>query len=666
MIITRIIPLLSLFASGVVAAQPIPTIRISVDHVTAHVSPTLYGLMTEEINFAYEGGLYGELIRNRSFKGEMGFAYSNDEPVYWSTVGDALIQLDHDQPLNKSLNLSLLIDARNASTTAPAGISNPGYWGIPVLPGTPYRVSFFAKSDAKTGPITVALGKAGGSMAASATINGITGRWQKFEVTLKTGAVAASKDNVFTLTTASPARIWLQHVSVFRPTFNDRPNGNRPDLMKLMAGLKPPFLRLPGGNYLEGDTFGQRFDWKATIGDPSERPGHRSPWNYWSTDGLGLLEMLEWCEELKMEPLLAVFAGFALNGEHVSSDDELAPYIQDALDEIEYVTGDVTTKWGAQRARDGHPKPFPLRYVEIGNEDVSDRARTYDMRFTAFYRAIKTKHPHLQLISTMGVDATPSQMPDVVDEHLYPGSEGEMEARAHDFDTRSRKGPKIFVGEWATRVGSPTTNMAAALADAAYMTGMERNSDLVVLSAYAPLQVNVSNLEKSKDGSMQWESDLIGYDALRSYGSPSYYAQKMFSEQRGDVVLKTTAQDIPTWAWQREPEHKNGVLQPAEAARQLPTLYWVATRKTSSGHVLLKIVNRSARPQPIHFVLSGVRSVASSGTFTVLASDSPGATNTIDYPLRVTPKSLKVHGLSGAFNPTLPAFSVSVFNIATH
>ena len=215
-------------------------------------------------------------------------------------------------------------------------------------------------------------------------------------------------------------------------------------------------------------------------------------------------------------------------------------------EEIEYVTGDAkTTRWGAERARDGHPAPFPLHYVEIGNEDWFDKESTYDARFAQIYDAIKSAYPRLQLISTITPDQPDakhvhSRTPDLVDEHLYPSSEGEMEARAHEFDTKPRSGPMIFVGEWATRVGAPTPNMAGALGDAAWMTGMERNSDVVVLEAYAPLLVNVSHATNGRDPqtSMQWKSDLIGYDALTSYGSPSYYAQQMFSAHHGDVVLR--------------------------------------------------------------------------------------------------------------------------------
>jgi alpha-N-arabinofuranosidase len=631
----------------------IPVLQIQADKITAKVSPTLYGLMTEEINFSYEGGIYGELIRNRTFKANATNA------IYWNTVGGAQIALDTNSPLNDALNVSLKLDATQASKNSPAGIANGGYWGIPVKPKTTYHVSFYAKAaDGFSGPLNVNIQSADGkTVFASAKISNITGDWQKYETTLTTKNVEASKDNQFTLATTSPGTIWLQQVSLFPPTFNNRPNGNRPDLMQILADMKPAFLRLPGGNYLEGDYINERFDWKKTVGPVEQRPGHRSPWNYWSTDGFGLMEYLGWCEDLHMEPLLAVFAGYTLRHDHVNPGPDLAPYVQDALDEIEYITGDTTTKWGAMRARDGHPAPFPLHYVEIGNEDWFDTSGSYDGRFTQFYDAIKAKYPQLQLISTVAndrpKDEVHSRTPDLVDEHLYPNSEGQMEARAHEFDKLPRTGPKIFVGEWATRVGAPTPNMAGALGDAAWMTGMERNSDLVLISSYAPLFVNVSDL--AKGGSMQWRSDLIGYNALTSYGSPSYYAQKMFSTHHGDEILATDSQNIPTYTWQAT--GRNG------GPRQLPSIYFDATRDSASGTIFLKVVNHNGTAQPVTIQISGVTSVRASGDALVMKASSPNDTNSLQEPAKIIPVAEKASGLGTSFTREFPPYSITILEL---
>jgi alpha-L-arabinofuranosidase len=634
---------------------PVPVLQIKADQVTTKVSPMLYGLMTEEINFSYEGGLYGELIRNRSFKADATNA------AYWNPVGGAAIAIDPATPLNGALNVSLKLDATQAANSAPAGIANGGYWGIPVKPKTTYNVSFYARAASGFGgTLTASIESTDGKTTfASAVVSGLTGDWKKYEAVLKTKNVKPSKDNVFKITTTSPGTIWFQNISLFPPTFNNRANGSRPDIMQLLADMQPKFLRLPGGNYLEGDYINERFDWKKTIGDVSQRPGHRSPWNYWSTDGFGLMEYLDWCEDLHMEPLLAVFAGYALRHDYIKPGPDLEPYVQDALDEIEYITGDATTtKWGAQRAKDGHPAPFPLHYIEIGNEDWFDRSGSYDGRFTQFFNAIKAKYPGLQIIATTPVK---SSVPDLVDEHYYKSQE-EMESQSHMYDTRERGGKtKVFVGEWATRVGRPTPNMAGALGDAAWMCCLERNSDLVLLESYAPLFVNVSDL--ARGGSMQWPSDLIGYDALTSYGSPSYYAQKIFSTHHGDNVLATDSQDMPTYTWQPAARTRNGVTQARPAARQLPSLFFDATRDSASGTIYLKVVNRLATPQPVKIDISGVASVAAKGVATVLKADKPDDTNSIKEPMKIIPITEKARDLGANFTRIFPPYSITILEL---
>jgi alpha-N-arabinofuranosidase len=645
----------------VAETNAIPILEIKADQVTAKVSPTLYGLMTEDINYALEGGLYAELIRNRTFKADPTNA------IFWNTVGNGKISIDPATPLNDALNVSLKLDATQASKDSPAGIANGGYWGIPVRPDTTYRVSFYAKSAGGfSGAMTASIQSADGkTVFASTDVSGITGDWKKFDVTLTTKDVATSKDNQFTITTTSPGTIWFQQVSLFPPTYNNRPNGTRPDLMELMAGIHPAFLRFPGGNYLEGNEIINHFNWKNTIGPVEQRPGHMNDsWGYWSTDGFGLLEFLEWCEDLKMQPVLAVYAGFSWNQRLIAPGDALKPYVQDALDEIEYVTGDASTKWGAQRIKDGHPAPFPLTYVEIGNEDFFDRSGSYDGRFTQFYDAIKAKYPQLQIISTIGNDKPAAQRvhsrkPDLIDEHYYKSEEA-MEAQANMYDKRPRNGSKVFVGEWATRVGSPTPDMAGALGDAAWMCGMERNSDLVLISSYAPLFVNVSDL--AKGGSMQWRTDLLGYDALTSYGSPSYYAQQMFSTHHGDVVLATYSQNIPTYGWKTQPARgSNGV----QRVRQVPSLFFDATRDSQNGTIFLKVVNRAAKPQPVEIKINGVASVEPEADAVVLKAGSPDDTNSIKEPMKIVPVAEKIDGLENDFTREFPAYSITVLELKT-
>jgi alpha-L-arabinofuranosidase len=549
-----------LICAGLALSCPISASAADTAQLTVHIdrpgvkiSPMLYGLMTEEINFSYDGGLYGELIRNRAFKDR------DTEPAHWSLLqtdgAEGKIELDSTNPVNATaLTKSLRLEITKVPSGGRVGIANDGYWGIPVHPNTTYRASFYAKASADfKGPLTISIESNNGAIAASAAVPPLSTEWKKYELTLTTGQVGESADNRFVISADSPGTIWFSLVSLFPPTFNDRPNGTRIDIMERLRDMHPAFLRFPGGNYLEGNDFNNRFDWKTTIGPLEKRPGHKSPWGYRSSDGLGLLEFLQWCEDLHMQPVLAVFAGFCLNGRYVATGDDLKPHVQDALDEIEYVTGDASTTWGSQRAADGHPAPFNLTYVEIGNEDsLGGGARTYEERFAAFYDAIKAKYPQLQIIATMPIH---DRQPDVVDDHFYRSAR-QMQRDVHHYDPDKtlRNGPKIFIGEWATKEGTPTPNMNAALGDAAWMTGMERNSDLVIMAAYAPLLVNVN------PGGKQWSTNLIGYNALTSFGSPSYYAQAMFSRNRGDTALHFELTQPSDFAEQKPVEHPHGSI----------------------------------------------------------------------------------------------------------
>ncbi len=484
----------------------------------AAINPGLYGLMTEEINHAYDGGLYGELVQNRSFRD------NPNQPVHWSLIQGlgsvGAMTLDKTNGVNPNLNTSLKVDVTTPGKRV--GVANDGYWGIPVNPQTSYRASFYAKgSNDFAGPLRVSIENGDGSIAfAEARVVGITPGWKKYTVTLKTGKVAPSLNNRLVVSTQRAGTFWLSFVSLFPPTYNNRSNGNRIDLMQKLADMNPAFLRLPGGNYVDPG----HYEWKKAVGPLEQRPLGPGAWGYPSSYGLGLLEYMEWCEDLKMGTVLAVTDGRGW----LPADGDVGPLVQDALDEIEYVAGDARTPWGAKRAADGHPAPFSLHYVEIGNEDFADKRETYDARFARFYDAIHAKYPNLTIIATRS-DVS-SRRPDMVDDHIYASVSGMLRA-SHNYDNYNRAAPPVFVGEWATTVGSPTPTLKAALSDAAYLMGLERNADVVKLASYAPLLVNVNR------GARQWGTNLIGYNALTSFGSPSYYMQVMFNHNKGDVVL---------------------------------------------------------------------------------------------------------------------------------
>jgi alpha-N-arabinofuranosidase len=615
-------------------AQATPA-QITVDTATiAHpVSPMLYGLMTEEINHSYDGGLYAQLLNNPTFYRHW------DGAEGWGLVrhgeAKATAALDKDNGPSKALPTSLKLTVETAAAGSEAGLSNQGYWGIPLHPKTVYQGSFYAKVDGDVGPVTVKLiGDTTGAVLAKASVPLHSGDWSRYAFTLTTGAAAipaaGSQSNHIEYTVAKPGTLWVQLMTLMPPTYNHRENGLRIDLMEKMAAMHPKFVRLPGGNYLEGDTLKDWYNFKETIGPLVDRPGHQAPWTYWSTDGMGLLEFLEWTEDLKVEPVLAVYAGYALQHAYVKPGKDLEPYVQAALDEVEYATGDVSTTWGARRAKDGHPAPFPLHYIEIGNEDFFDKSGSYDGRFAQFALALRKRYPQYKLIATTPVKEAAGAEPDAIDDHYYK-SPAEMFDMVHQYDNAPRTGPKIFVGEWATRSGSPTPNMGDALGDAAWMTGLERNSDLVVMASYAPLFVNVN------PGAMQWPTDLIGYDALKSYGSPSYYAQVLFDGKLGDTVPKN------------------------EATGGGPRFFYSVTE--SADTVYVKLVNAAESAQPLSIELQGLGAGAHVAKSSTIHAGSYFATNSITEPEKIKPVEGTVAFTGSRLKKSLPAYTIEVIEV---
>jgi alpha-L-arabinofuranosidase len=583
----RSITALAVAAAGALAQAP-ATLVVEADKPAHAIPDEFFGLMTEEINHAYDGGLYAELIQNRTFQdprperrgpgagpGGGGRRIDDRLPIHWSVIGPGKATVEDADPVNAALPRSLAVDLAEG---AESGVVNDGYWGIPVRPNTTYTASFYAQgSGGFAGPVAASIRlEQGGAVVARAESASITGQWKKYTLTLATGADAPTTARAwFVLSATGPGRVRFSLVSLFPPTYQNAPNGLRPDLMELMAALRPKFIRLPGGNYLEGGRFADRFNWKAMIGPIEGRPGHMAPWGYRSSDGMGLPEFLLWCKQLGAEPILGLFAGYVLNGDHFKAGSpELAIYTQEALEEIEYVAGPAEGEWGKRRAADGFPEPFPLRYVEIGNEDWFDRSGSYDGRFAEMARAIRAKYPNLKIIASAPVT---SFAPDLVDDHFYrTANELFRMATMYDprpadapapvfngggYNARQPNGGKTFVGEWATQEGRPTPTHNAALADAAFIMGLEKNSDAVQMQCYAPLLVNVNEADPAKGypRAWQWNTNLIGYDALRSFGSPSYHAQVMLAQNKGDVVLPARLEVPAAEAAEEPPRGRVGV-----------------------------------------------------------------------------------------------------------
>jgi len=642
--------LLAFAAASVWSLAASPTVTIDVTRPAGKVSPIFSGLMTEEINHSYDGGLYAELIQNRAFLDNV------KAPVHWSVVNGenaaATIALDPTNSFNDKLTTSLCLTVTKADKKHPAGVANDGYWGIPVQAKTTYHASILAKAGPDfSGPVTVSIvSEDGHTVFATGTVSGLTTGWNKFEVALTTGRGTPTAKARFVISLGQPGTVWLGLVSLFPPTWNDQPNGFRKDLMQMLVDLNPKFLRFPGGNYVEGDTVETRFDWKKTIGPIEGRHGHPCPWGYRSTDGLGLLEFLEWCEDMKAEPVLAVYAGYSLRGMHVNPGPDLEPFVQEALEEIEYVAGDVSTPWGARRAQDGHPAPFKLTYVEIGNEDWFDKSKSYDERFALFQDAIKARYPQLKTISTIGNDQPEtmhvhSRKPDMTDEHYYRSVDEFIRMSPAYAKKYDRTGPEIFVGEWAAYETSfvpwdkrsqkepPTPDLRAAIGDGVFLAAMERNSDLVRMQCYAPLLVNVN------PGGRQWRPDLIGYDALSAYGSPSYYVLQMFSRNMGDEILST---------------------ETSETAVQCS-----ATRDRKTDEIILKLVNPQSTAETLNIDIEGAGALVSKAGAITLAGKLDD-TNSINHPRNVVPVTTTVRGIKPRFAYTLPANSIVVLKLKAH
>jgi alpha-L-arabinofuranosidase len=542
----------------------------------AKVPSSLYGIFLEEINNAGEGGLYAELIQNRGFEDANlppsctlvdGFAVpprtdhfwehhpvdfklpwrlESDHPA-WSLApngSNATIAVVKNKPLTPASPHALKLDLRSGR----ASVENTGFWGIGVRKGEAYDLSLFAQTDGTyRGPFTAALLGSDGKVLAEKRFAAVPkGGWKKLSAKLV--ANASDPKARFALRFEGQGSVWLDFVSLFpAKTFKNRPNGLRPDIAQMIADLKPAFIRFPGGCYVEGLTIETRPRWEQTLGPLEARTPTYSPWGYWNSNGFGYHEWLQFCEDVGADGLYVFNAGIscAFRSGTFLPEAELPTLIQNTLDAIEYAVGPTSSKWGALRAKNGHPKPFPLKYVEIGNEQSGPE---YGRRVGMFARAIKAKYPQIKValsswiagIDQPAIDAAGKL--DIVDEHAYTGAHWAL-ANFDHFAKYARDVPwELYIGEFATNAGVGRGNMLATLNDAAYMMSMEKNADLVKMGSYAPLLENANR--------RQWEVNLIHFDSARSFGRASYYACRLFAENRPDVNLATTVDyrsSSPSW-----------------------------------------------------------------------------------------------------------------------
>lgn len=520
------------------------------------ISPAMYGLFFEEINHAGDGGLYAELVQNRSFEEdeipegyridgqklrpvarkyhltgevrERSFEWYGGKIKAWSLhVADSLaasMRLTQDHPKFATAPNNLEVTIHDAHI--PVQVVNEGYWGMGLKKGERYHLRTILRLlPGYQGTVVVKLLSAKGDVLGRSAVScPADGEWHDVRLVLTSSATDGKASLVLEFN--APGKVWLDYVSLFpEQTFKQRPNGMRKDVAEMLAGLRPAFFRWPGGCVVEGITLNNRFEWKKTLGDPAARPGEYSTWGYRCSYGLGYYEMLQFCEDVGAKAMFVCNVGLGCQFRmgDASSDADIPYYIQDCLDAIEYALGDTSTKWGAHRAADGHPAPFPLQYVEIGNENWGPE---YDRRFDLFYKAIKEKYPQLILIyNDMPERNGPMQITkaDMIDPHYYVAPE--FFFRHTDlFDDYERGKYTVYVGEYACNRGVGGGNMLAALSEAAFIGGMERNGDLVRMASYAPLLENRNN--------RNWPTNLIWFDSERVVGRASYYVQQMAAENK--------------------------------------------------------------------------------------------------------------------------------------
>ncbi|MEN9443689.1 MAG: hypothetical protein RIS47_579, partial [Bacteroidota bacterium] len=512
---------------------------------------------------AGDGGLYAELIKNRDFEGNnlpegtfregefvrtaQGWKHYYPQPDSldgWNLIvpqdAQATTILTNIKPLNPRNPQSMILSVKKLGSK-PVLVTNSGYWGIAVTKDEKYNVSFYARANGYKGAVRVSLRDENSNVLAESELSGFGGNWTKFETSMV--ATATSTQAIFAIEPLATGELAFDIVSMFpEHTFNNRPNGARKDIAQLLDAATPGFLRFPGGCIVEGVTLQNRFQWKNTIGDIAQRPGRWILWDYHSNEGLGFHEYLQFCEDLKCPAMYVFSVGMSCQFrkcENVQAT-ELQPYIDDVLDALEYALGPVESKWGAMRAANGHAAPFDIKYLEIGNENYGP---IYQEHYNYFYKALKAKYPKLTMIACtdpgMREPFKREDLPgiteniEMIDEHFYESPDF-FYKNATRYDSYDRKGPKIYMGEFAVKKwdNSLKGNLDASLAEAAFLTGLERNADIVELASFAPTLVH--------ENDRTWNPDMIGYDNYRSFGNPTYQIFRMFSNNKPDYVLPVT------------------------------------------------------------------------------------------------------------------------------
>lgn len=618
-------------------AQNTHVMDVNTKKAGAVVQNTMYGLFFEDINYAADGGLYGELVKNRSFEFPQNF-------MGWQTFGN--VELKADGPFERCPHYVVLSNPQHVERRT--GLVNEGYFGIGVEKGEEYRFTVWAKAPKGSGRITVQLidpATMGERQEfASARLDVKSAEWQKYEVRLKANqTIDKAQLRIFL---DGRNAVCLEHVSLFPVnTFKGRDNGMRRDLAQALADVHPGVFRFPGGCIVEGTDLATRYQWKNTIGPVENRPLNGNRWqhtfthrffpDYYQSYGLGFFEYFQLSEDIGAEPLPVLNVGMSCQFQNRNDAkwhvpvNELQPYIDDCLDLIEFANGDTTTTWGRKRAEMGHPAPFNMKLIGVGNEQWDT---LYFERLKPFVKAIKAKYPDIRIVGTSGPDsegkmfeigwkAMKELKADLVDEHFYRNEEWFLNSGLR-YDNYDRKGPKVFAGEYACHgKGKKWNHYEASIYEAAFMTDMERNADVVWMTAYAPLFAHVEG--------WQWRPDLIWYDNTRMFKSVSYYVQQMYAINRGTNVLPMTM---------------NGKFIAGREGQD--GLFASSVVDKNDGTVIVKVINTSKTEQPVTINLNGLTGATTAATIT-LSHNGVDDENTLDNPEKITPKTGTVSVTAG-------------------
>ena len=606
----------------------------------AEIQPTMYGLFFEDINYAADGGLYAELVKNRSFEFPQHF-------MGWKTFGK--VSLKDDGPFERNPHYVRLAYAGHPHKQT--GLDNEGFFGIGIKKGAEYRFSVWARVAEGETPakprVELADTKSMGEQQAFATadVTVDSREWKKYQVILK--PEVTNPKAILRIFLASRQTVDLEHISLFPvDTWQGHENGLRKDLAQALADIKPGVFRFPGGCIVEGTDIASRYDWKKSVGMVENRPLNENRWqytfphrffpDYYQSYGLGFYEFFQLSEEIGAEPLPVLSCGLACQFQNPNMDAhvplcDLDSYIQDALDLIEFANGAVDTPWGKVRADMGHPAPFNLKFIGIGNEQWG---KEYPEHLEPFVKAIRKKYPDIKIVGSSGPDSEGEQFDylwpemkrlkaDLVDEHFYR-PEAWFLSQGARYDNYDRKGPKVFAGEYACHgKGKKWNHFHASLLEAAFMTGLERNADVVHMATYAPLFAHVEG--------WQWRPDMIWFDNLNSVRTVSYYVQQLFATHKGTNVLSLTMNKKPVTG----AEGQNGLFASAVCDK-------------NKNEIIVKVANTSDKKQPLSLIFNGLKKkeVLSGARCIKLSSADMDKDNTIENPLAIIPQetSLDVDG----------------------